>query len=248
MNKKYKIINSNNENDSICNLSILSILIYIILFSIIFYLIYKLIFQKENFENFVDTENNNNQAIIEELKQENKELSEIKSSLENKAKLLDRANFLTNNFDKLNEESGDMLSNDIYSSFAKINIPQVDINNYRIILNQNDLSAVISNLSNYKNFYKPGEIVTMPSSEIIDKNIICYQNKGKVIETDPEFLEKYPQCMVCSVNNSPNLTETIGWKNTKTNISEVCLFNPDPDVKFPVASLEDCKKMCKINS
>ncbi len=247
MNKKYKIINSNLENDNICDLSSLSILIYIILFSIIFYLIYKLIFQKENFENVNNSQNNNNQTIIDELKQKNKELSELKSTIENKAKEFDRAEFLTKNFDKLNEDSSEKLSNEIFNSFTKNNIPEIDIDKYRIILDQNDLGIVISNISKYKNFYKPGEIVTSPSSEIIDKNIICYQDKGKLIKTDPDFLKKYPECMVCAINDNPNVTETVGWKNTKTNIKEVCLFNPNPNPDFPVASLEECKKLCKIN-
>ncbi len=246
MNKKYKIINSNNENDSLCDSSNITILIYIILFSIIFYLIYKLIFQKENFENIENSQNNNNQAIIEELKQKNKELSQLKETLDSKAKQLDRANFLTTNFDKIDEYSFDKLSDEIYNSFIKNNLPDVNIDKYRIIQNNNDLNIIINNLSKYKNFYKPGEIVTSPSSEIIDKNIICYQDKGKLI-SDPDFIKKYPECMVCSVNTDPNITETIGWKNTNTNIAEVCLFNSNPDPNSPTATLEDCKKFCKIN-
>lgn len=246
MNKKYKIINSNNENDSFCDSSNITILIYIILFSIIFYLIYKLIFQKENFENIVNTENNNNQAIIEELQQKNKELAQIKDTLDSKAKELDRANFLTNNFDKIDEYSFDKLYDEIYNSFIKNNLPVVNIDKYRIIENNNDLNIIVNNLSKYKNFYKPGEIVNSSSSEIIDKNIICYQDKGKLI-TDPDFITKYPECMVCSINTDPNITETTGWKNTNTNISEVCLFNPNPDPNSPVATLDDCKKFCKIN-
>ncbi len=253
---KYKIVNSNfsningnsytsssHENED----SGLAILIYIILFSILFYLIYKLIFVKENFENTCDTKNNNSGAIVAELKNENKELANFKNTIDNKMVELERAKFLTDNYDKIVTEPDDKLTPSIYASFEKSNLPLIDIDKYRVIQDTSDLTNLLSQVSKYKNIYKPGDIVTDPSTETINKNIICYQDKGKLIETTPEFLKNYPECMVCSINESSDLKDSLGWKNTKTNISEVCLYNPNPDPNSPIPTLNDCKKFCKIN-
>jgi len=241
MNKKYKIINSN--NDDFCEQSNLTILIYIILFSILFYLIYKLIFQRDNFENMGNIQNNSNLATINEPEQKNQLLTNMF-----KYKDLEQDNFINSNFEKIDLQSFEKIEDNILNSFTKNNLQEIDLDKYRVILNYSDLTTVLENLSNYKNFYKPGDIVTSPASPIIDKNIICYQDKGKLIKTNPDFIKKYPECMVCSINNDPDVTQSVGWKNTNTNIKEVCLFNPNPDSNSQVATLQDCQKFCNINS
>jgi hypothetical protein len=245
MNKKYKIINSNmnQEQDSDCE-NYLDIFIYIILFSIVFYLIYKFIFVKEPFENTY-TQNGNTETI-NKLQQENKELTNFKDTVSKKIDEFDRANFLATNYNKVDPASYTKELDLIYNQFENTDFPTTDLTKYKVISNELELNNIIDSVSKFKNFYKPGEIVAGPSSIGIDKNIICYQDKGKLLKTDPDFLAKYPECMVCATNDSPDLKDTIGWKNTKTNISEVCLFNPNPEQNSPVPNLTDCKKFCNI--
>ena len=53
--------------------------------------------------------------------------------------------------------------------------------------------------------------------------------------------------MVCSVHDK-NFYNTQEWKNTKTNIDKVCLFN-DNNKNYPgVPNLEQCKKFCKVDN
>ncbi len=243
MNKKYKIINSNMNNEQDCE-NCLDIFIYIILFSIVFYLIYKFIFNRESFENTCPE--NVNYDTINKLQQQNNELNNFKETVEKKIDKYDRANFLATNYNKVDPISYTKEMDFMYNQFENSDFPTTDLSKYKVISNELELNNLIESVSKFKNFYKPGEIVVSPSSIGIDKNIICYQDKGKLLKTDPEFLAKYPECMVCDTNNSSDLKNTIGWKNTKTNISEVCLFNPNPEPNSPIPSLTDCKKFCNI--
>jgi hypothetical protein len=61
-----------------------------------------------------------------------------------------------------------------------------------------------------------------------------------------EFKEKYPQCMVCNIVSDKDLTDSDTWKNTKTNINEVCLFNPNSKKNSGIPNLNQCKKMCNV--
>ncbi len=243
MNKKYKIINSNMNNEQDCE-NCLDIFIYIILFSIVFYLIYKFIFNRESFENTCPE--NVNSDTINKLQQQNNELNNFKKTVEKKIDKYDRANSLATNYNKIDPVSYTKEMDFMYNQFENSDFPTTDLSKYKVISNDLELNNLIESVSKFKNFYKPGEIVVSPSSIGIDKNIICYQDKGKLLKTDPEFLAKYPECMVCDTNNNPDLENTIGWKNTKTNISEVCLFNPNPEPNSPIPSLTDCKKFCNI--
>lgn len=243
MNKKYKIINSNMNNEQYCK-NYLDIFIYIILFSIVFYLIYKFIFTREPFENTCPE--NVNCDTINKLQQQNNELNNFKETVEKKIDKYDRANFLATNYKKINPTSYTKEIDFMYNQFENSDFPTTDLSKYKVISNELELNNLIESVSKFKNFYKPGEIVVSPSSIGFDKNIICYQDKGKLLKTDPEFLAKYPECMVCDTNNSPELENTVGWKNTKTNISGVCLFNPNPELNSPISSLSDCKKFCNI--
>ena len=145
MNKKYKIINSN--NDDFCEQSNLTILIYIILFSILFYLIYKLIFQRDNFENMGNIQNNSNLATINEPEQKNQLLTNMF-----KYKDLEQDNFINSNFEKIDLQSFEKIEDNILNSFTKNNLQEIDLDKYRVILNYSDLTTVLENLSNYKNY------------------------------------------------------------------------------------------------
>jgi len=59
-------------------------------------------------------------------------------------------------------------------------------------------------------------------------------------------MKKYPNCMVCAIEDDKNLTETLGWKNTKTNISKVCLYDPNATSKTGTPNLAQCKTFCNI--
>ena len=52
--------------------------------------------------------------------------------------------------------------------------------------------------------------------------------------------------MVCSVEDNKNLTDTLGWKNTKTNIAKVCLYDPNATSKTGTPNLAQCKTFCNI--
>jgi hypothetical protein len=122
----------------------------------------------------------------------------------------------------------------------------------KIINNQTELNTVLSEASKMKNFYKPGDIVNTSSTFGITKDDICYRQNNKPIKPTPDFMKKYPNCMVCTIENenenedNKNLTDTLGWKNTKTNISKVCLYNPNATSKTGTPNLEQCKTFCNI--
>jgi hypothetical protein len=120
----------------------------------------------------------------------------------------------------------------------------------KIISKQSELDVILTEAKNMKNFYKPGDIVTLNSTFGISKNDICYRQNNKPIKPTPDFIAKYPNCMVCAIedeNDDIDLKNTQGWINTKTNISKVCLYNPDANPNSGIANLEQCKTFCNIN-
>mgnify|MGYP003385989585 FL=1 len=122
----------------------------------------------------------------------------------------------------------------------------MNLKKYRIIKNEKQLQKIIDEAKTFKNNYKPGDIVTDKSSFNIGKNDICYRTDGKRMKLTPEFTDKYPQCMVCNTIDKEDLADSDTWKNTRTNINEVCLFNPKSKKDSGIPNLAGCKKMCGV--
>lgn len=214
-------------------------ILYIVIFITILYLIYKFIYAKNN-EGF-DVLNINNE-VIQELKQNQKEYELTKEKILNIIKEHDQAAFISNNFIKINSDSITNKSlnlqlNDLY--------PEIDLSKYIVINDQTEFNKLAQIASNFKNIYKPGEIVNLPSDFNIDKNKICYKESN--LNLDPNFMKKYPECMVCSVDTTSDYKNMPNWNKTKTNIKEICLFNTDSQSNSGIPNLNDCKKFCKIN-
>ena len=172
---------------------------------------------------------------------------------------------------KLNEiEMENLLSKDYvkysdqYSNEYKIFSPDFELEgipstvfnsigkNKVIINNQSDFDKVIYETKNFKNVYKPGEIVNSPSSLNISAKDICYSDVK-----DPKLKSKNLDCMVCSVNqtnftspddpSAPNngYLNSEAYKKTKTNINKVCLFKNNSDDPT-ILNYNQCKTFCKV--
>ena len=262
MSKKYQILNSNTDTNLDSNsyeCTIFNIL-YIVLFFVIIFIVYKVIFcftyPKEGFANVPSTTTNtknkstprvkSSQDVMRELVDKNKELTTIKDTLENKLIEQSQAIFLSKNFNKVDSSSfNDQLSY-LLVEFADTKLPELDMKNKKIINNQTELNNVLAEAKDMKNFYSPGDIVNSSSTFGITKDDICYRHNNKPIKPTPEFMKKYPNCMVCAIEDDKNLTNTQGWKNTKTNISKVCLYDPQATSKTGTPNLEQCKTFCNI--
>ena len=263
MSKKYQIINSNINTDN-TNECTVFYLLYIVLFFVIVFIIYKIILcfssPKEKFANVSTTTTNStitttapilSQQIIDELKQKNTELTSIKDTLQNKLLEQSQAIYLSQNFNKVNPSSfNDQLSY-LLVDFADTKFPELNMDKKKIISTQTELDNVLSEAADMKNFYKPGDIVTSNSTFGIGKNEICYRQNNVPIKPTPDFIAKYPNCMVCEVENEDDdidLTNTPGWKHTKTNISKVCLYNPKANPNSGIPNLSQCKTFCNIGT
>ena len=167
------------------------------------------------------------------------------SKLEDKIKSQDRAYYISSNFDKIDEHSFSGMDF-IANKFDSDGYPQMDLNEYKVVSNETQLDQIIDEAKTFKNYYKSGDIVTGNSSFNIDKNNICYRTDGKLMELTPEFKKKYPQCMVCSTVDKNQLANSDSWRNTKTNIDKVCLFNPKSKKDSGIPNLKGCKKMCNL--
>jgi hypothetical protein len=165
--------------------------------------------------------------------------------LEDKIKAQARAYYISSNFDKIDEKSFNGV-NFIANKFNSDGYPQMNLKNYKIVKNQKDLNKIIDTVKTFKNNYKPGDIVTDNSSFNIDKDNICYRTDGKPMELTKEFKQKYPQCMVCNTVDKSDLEHSDSWKHTKTNINEVCLFNPESKTDSGILNLAGCKKVCNV--
>ena len=177
----------------------------------------------------------------------NEELNLSKSKLEDEIKSQARAYYISSNFDKIEPESFKDMEF-IAKRFDSQGYPQVNLKNFRVIKNQDQLDKVVDEVKTFKNYYKPGDIVTDNSSFNITKDNICYRTDGKPMKVNKQFKEKYPQCMVCSVVDKEDLADSDTWKDTKTNINEVCLFNPESKKDSGIPNLEGCQKMCSISN
>ena len=261
MSKKYQIINSNiDANDDAYNECTIFYLLYIVLFFVIIFIIYKIIFcfssPKEGFENVFTrtipkTTSKTTQEIMNNLKQKNDELLNMENTLQNKLLEQSQAIYLSQNFNKVDESSFNDQLLFLLVDFADTRFPEINIDKKKIIDTQTELDIVFAESASMKNFYKPGDIVTANSTFGIGKNEICYRQNNIQIKPTPEFMAKYPECMVCAVEDKSNdveLTDSLGWKNTKTNISKVCLYDPKAKSNSGIPNLTQCKTFCNIET
>ena len=242
-------------------------ILYLVIFIAILFFIYKFIYSSRNNEPFNDVGSSPgsglslsnplvnslksikseclNPNVIQELKQTKKDFDSVKDKIFNRIKEHDQAVYISNNFNKINPDSFDKEKD--FLNLYNNDYPSIDLSNYKLIKNQSELNNLATQASNFKNIYSPGEIVDSSSDFNIDKNKICYQQKGSYLDNDPNFIKNYPQCMVCSINPSDNYKNMPSWDNTKTNIKEVCLFNPNPEPNSGIPNLDNCKKLCSIS-
>lgn len=192
-----------------------------------------------------EEKNKNFEQKFNKLKIKNEELNLSKSKLEDKIKEQKRAYYISSNFDKIDEQSFNNMEF-ISRKFDSDGYPKINLNKFRLIKNQNQLDELVNEAKTFKNYYTSGDIVTDNSSFNINKNDICYRTDGKRMKLTKEFTNKYPQCMVCNIIDKNELDDSDSWKSTKTNINEVCLFNPESTKDSGIPNLEGCKKMCGV--
>lgn len=275
MNKKYEIINLRTKDDNTIFYVLYIVLIFVIVF-IIYKLIYNFIPQEnfytnnyniinknntsdnnyENFqtnntipsENITNNKSSDNKLTMESLIQQNKELTQMKDIIQEKLDKQSKAIYISQNYNKVDSSSFDDEMIFLLDDFVNTIFPQIDIDNKKIIKTNSDLESVLNQIKQMKNFYQPGDIVKKNSTFDIDKNNICYRHDGKPIKPTQDLLNKYPECMVCSVEPSDNVYNSKAWKTTKTNINKVCLFNPTAQKNSGIPNLQDCQKFCAINN
>ncbi len=218
-------------------------LMYIILFFIIIFIVYKMIlnlnYYNEKFENvFINTnliipntmssQEFFNNSIHEELKS-NKNTSENQEI------------YINQNFDKINPSKFN------YEFDHNFNYPHFDSTDKKFIIinNQVELNEILEKTNKMKNFYIKGDIVTTNSTFDISKDDICYKHDNTT-NSIAELKSKYPNCMVCDVESENKLFDSKSWKNTHTNISKICLFNPNATVDSGIPNLNQCKSFCNI--
>lgn len=246
MDKKYRIVNLNYDDNCV----IFNIL-YIVLIFVIIFIVYKIIYNfyyRENFENISTKKKLTSDQILQELKQKNNELTEIKNTLQNKLKEQSIAVYISDNYDKVDSSSFDDELSYLLLNFANTKLPSINMEAKTVIQSQSQLNSILSEARNMKNFYNPGDIVTKDSTFGINKHDICYRSNGKPIKTESVFMEKYPDCMVCSVENPENLYNSGAWNTTRTNINQVCLYNTNSEDNFGVPNLEQCQNFCGLNN
>lgn len=212
----------------------------------------------ENFENFqtlpqisVPVEQNNlknipNSEILAELMSKNQELNNIKNTIQDKLEKQSKAIYISQNYDKVDSSSFDDEIIFLLDDFSYTQFPEIDFDNKKIIETEAELNSILSETKNMKNFYQPGDIVNSNSTFGISKNDICYRHNGQPIKPTPEFIQKYPDCMVCSVESEQDVYDTNTWKNTRTNINKVCLYNPTAESNTGIPNLSDCQKFCGV--
>ena len=240
MSKNYQVVNSNSKNYD-CTIYYI---FYIILIFIIIYLFSRSFFLTywENFASESSTPTSENS--IKNLITQNEELNQIKTVLQEKLVQQSRAIYLSDNYEKIVEDSFNDEVNFLNLEFDNIILPEINVENYVLVESENQLQGMINQAQGFVNIYKPGDIVYNNSTFGIDKNTICYPDLKKDQEMDPDFLKNYPNCMVCNINNP--YSETKSWHNTKTNIDKVCLFNYNAEQNSGIPTLEQCQSLCEI--
>jgi hypothetical protein len=187
------------------------------------------------------------EQLYQQLKSKNTILSDSNSHLEKSLKEKERAIYLSKFYNKIDEKSFNNEVDFINTNFATTILPTAELTGKKIISNQNELSNVLNEVKTFKNMYNVGDIVTQNSDFNITADNICYADHMDKLAADPEFKKKYPNCMVCSVNPESNYKFTNSYKNTKTNINKVCLFNPNASANSDEFNYDGCAKVCSVN-
>ena len=257
MNKKYEILNSKSNDD--CTIFYI---LYIVLIFVVIFIIYKIIYNftyTEGFENSYESFQSQNSEsegklnissseIMAELIDKNKELTNIKNTIQDKLETQSKAIYISQNYNKVDSESFNDEMIFLLYDFSNTQFPEINLDNKKVIKVQSELESVLGEAKLMKNFYKSGDIVTANSTFTIDKNNICHRQNGTQIKPTVEFLQKYPECMVCSVESEQDVYDTNSWKTTKTNINKVCLYNPAAESNSGIPNLTDCQKFCSIQA
>jgi hypothetical protein len=184
---------------------------------------------------------------LQEAKSQNNALKVSRETLEESMKKQARALFLSNNFYRIDDSSFSNEISFINNDFVDIRLPASDFDGKTLIKTQQDWNDLLAKANGYKNLYKVGDIVIKPSEYNISKDTICYKDYETHLSNDPNFKKKYPECMVCSVNPDEDYRNTKSWKNTKTNIHKVCLFNPNAPANSTILNYDGCRKLCSTN-
>lgn len=271
MNKKYTIVNSSLNDSEMC----VDYFFYIVIIILIIYLItqYVLSDYKDNFNSNINENFSNDSSIdttaeskpivgiktssevktqpnlelqLQEIKLQNDALKMSKEALEESIKKQERALFLAHNYYRIDDDSFNNEVAFINGNFSDIRLPESDFKNKILISGITDLNKLMQRTSQYKNLYKVGDIVLHSSDNNISKDDICYKDYSANIKKDEDFKKKYPECMVCSVNPESDYKNTPSWKNTKTNIHKVCLFNPNAPNDSTTLNYSGCKKLCGV--
>lgn len=192
-----------------------------------------------------------NLTLAQELlqaKAQNKACSNSRKTLEESMKKQARALFLSNNYFRIDDSSFNNEISFVNNDFVDIRLPESDFNGKRLIKTQQEWDNLLATVAQYQNLYKPGDIVLKTAGADVTKDKICYKSWESAMANDPKYKEKYPECMVCSINSETNYKNSKSWKNTKTNIESVCLFNADPTIQNGVVlNYDQCSKFCKIS-
>lgn len=187
------------------------------------------------------------EQILSSLIDKNNELTNIKNTIQDKLEKQSQAIYISQNYNKVDSSSFDDELLFLLTDFANTKLPEIDIDNKKLIDTKEELGSILSEASKMKNFYKPGDIVTANSTFEIDKNNICYRHDGKPIKPSQEFISKYPECMVCSIEHGHDVHDSNSWKYTRTNIDKVCLYNPTAEANSGIPNLQQCKQFCGLS-
>jgi hypothetical protein len=178
----------------------------------------------------------------------NNACSNSRKTLEESMKKQARALYLSNNYFRIDDSSFNNEISFVNNDFIDIRLPESEFKGKRLIKTQQEWDNLLTTVAGYHNIYKPGDIVLKTSGPDVTKDKICYKTWVSSMANDPKYKEKYPECMVCSVNPESEYKNSKSWKNTKTNIESVCLFNSDPTIKNNVVlNYDQCSKFCKIS-
>jgi hypothetical protein len=222
---------------------------YIIILILLIYIILMII------SSFCSCTNNNEESfnstvseseLINNLKSENETLLNINQKINNLLEEQERSFFLAQNFDKVDETSFDNENDFVMTTFNNMVLPETDISKYHVIKTTTELNNVIDEAKKFKNFYKPGDIVVNGSNFNITRNDICYNAHQELINSNPDYISQHPECMVCTINGENDYKNTKSWRNTQTNIEQICLFNPTAENESKILNLNGCKKFCNI--
>lgn len=238
MKNKYYIVNSNESKFCI------DYLFYIIILIFVIYLVFNLINnnKKENFEEVNANISFNKEELYKQCTLNNDFILKKNNELEKKIKQQERSFYINNNYNKI-----DNFNNELFNKyFQNITLPQINLNNKKLINSESDIKKIESEMINFKNIYKVGDIVDKSSSENVSSDDICYKDYDMNIESNQDLKNKYTNCMVCSINSPENYKNNNSFKKTKTNIKDICLYNVNSEYNSLIPNYNKCKQLCKI--